>query len=175
MAKIEKSIKVVNNMPNGGLGIDLANGKKKILPKPNSFTEITKEDIWHIYNICRTIQKGYLFIDDKEMRVELGLEDGDGIEINAMCREDLKSIVVDKPLSELKEILESDLSDGTKEKIVVLAREVYNSDGMDARKVAVIENATNMPVSENDGSEIKTIDTIKDKKKIKTTTTSKAE
>lgn len=168
MANKANSIKVINNMPNGGLGLDLANGKKIILPKPDSFANITRDDIWHIFNTCRTIQKGYLFIDDKEMRIDIGLEDGDGIEINAMSREDLKTIVVDKPVSELKEILASDLSDGTKEKIVVLAREVYNSEGMDARKVAAIENATSMPISENDGSEIQTINNIKDKKKIKT-------
>lgn len=167
--KINKNIKVVNNMPNGGLGLELANGKKKTLPKPDAFTEITQEDIWHIFNTCRTIQKGYLFIDDKSMRIELELEDDEGgIDVNAMSREDLKVIVVDKPISELKDILESDLSDGTKEKIVVLAREIYNSDGMDARKVSLIEKETNMPISESDGSEIKITNDVKEKKKVTT-------
>lgn len=169
MANKSNSIKVINNMPAGGLGIELANGKKRILPEPESFINITVEDIWHTFNTCKTIQKGYLFIDDKDMRIELGLEDDEGIDINAISREDLKVIVVDKPVSELKEILESDLSDGTKEKIVILAREIYASEGMDARKVSMIENLTNMPVTENDGSEIKTINDIKEKKKVKTT------
>lgn len=168
--KTNTNIKVINNMPNGGLGLELANGKKRSLPAPNAYTEITSEDIWHIFNSCKTIQKGYLFIDSKAMRVELGLEDNDGMDVNAMSREDLKVIVVDKPISELKEILESDLSDGTKEKIVVLAREVYGESGMDARKVALIENETNMPIAEVDGSEIKTINDVKEKKKVKSKT-----
>lgn len=175
MANKSREIKVINNMPNGGVGIELANGKKKTLPKPDSFSMVNTEDIWHIFNTCRTIQKGYLRIDDKPMRIELGLEDDDGIDIDAMSREDLRAIIVDKPVSELKDVLDSDLSNGTKEKIVVLAREIYNSDGIEAKKVFAIENATGMPISENDGSEIKTEVAPKEKKKIKTKTNNKSE
>jgi len=162
-----KNIKVVNNMPAGRLGLEYSNGKKFVLPSQTAFTNIPTDEVWHIYNSCKTIQKGYLFIDDKAMRVELGLEDEEGTDINALSRTDLKEIVIDRPISEIKEILSSDLSDGTKEKIIILAREEYKEKGMDAKKVKLFEAELNMPIMESDGSDIKITNDIKVSKKVK--------
>lgn len=164
-----KKIRVVNNMPVGKLGLEFSNGKKHILTNQNSFTNIFEEEVWHIFNSCKAIQKGYLFIDDQKMRIELGLEDEDGVDVNALSRDDLKAIVIDRPISEIKEILDSDLSSGTKEKIIVLAREEYKDNGMDAKRVKLLEKELAMPIMENDGSDIGTINTLKESKKVKKT------
>lgn len=164
MAK--KQIKVVSNMPAGALGISLTNGKNHVLRKPDAFMNISEEDVWHIFNSCKTIQKGYLYIDDKAMRVELGLEDAEGVDVNALSREELKDMLDTSSPEELKEIFQADLSDGTREKIVILAREQFKANGMDAKKLKVIENETGLPIMENDGSDVQSVNDIKETKKV---------
>jgi hypothetical protein len=165
MAK--KQIKVVNNMPSGALGIDLDNGKTHILRQPGAFKLISSEEVWSIFNSCKSIQKGHLFIDDTSMRVELGLEEEDSVDVNAMSREDLKVIVTESDIAELKEILESDLSDGTKEKIVILAREEYKVNSFDSKRLKLIENQTGLPVAEDNGDEVVEVKDVKEQKKVK--------
>jgi hypothetical protein len=162
-----KRIKVINNMPAGGLGIVLSDGKRKTLRQPDTFTTVSAEDIWHIFNSCKTIQKGHLYIDDTAMRVELGLEEDDSVDINALSREELRAIISESDVVELKEILDSDVSNGTKEKLVVLAREEYKKNGMDAKKLKLLERETGLPVAEEDGSDIKEVNDVKEKKKVK--------
>jgi hypothetical protein len=165
MAK--KQIKVVNNMPAGALGIDLENGKTHVLRQPGAFKNISPEEVWAIFNSCKMIQKGHLFVDDVPMRVELGLEEDDAVDVNAMSREDLKVIVKESDIQELKEVLESDLSDGTKEKIVILAREEYKESGFDAKRLKLIENQTGLPVAEDNGDDVETVNDVKETKKVK--------
>jgi hypothetical protein len=165
MAK--KQIKVVNNMPSGALGLDLDNGKTHVLRQPGAFKLISSEEIWTIFNSCKLIQKGHLFIDDVPMRVELGLEEDDSVDVNAMSRDDLRVIVKESDIQELKEVLESDLSDGTKEKIVILAREEYKENGFDAKRLKLIENQTGLPVAEDNGDDVETVNDTKETKKVK--------
>lgn len=174
MAKVKK-IKVINNLPAGALGLNLVNGKKFVLRNPDNFTQITPEDVWHIFNSCKTIQKGYLYIDDSVMRVELGLEEEDFIDINALSRDELKSIINDYDISELKEVFQSDLSDGTKEKIAILAREQYKTSTLDAKKLKLIEQETGLAIVEQDGSDIEDVNDIKEKKKVKKTKNKKTD
>lgn len=162
-----KKIKLVNNMPVGALGIELTDGKNHVLRKPGAYKMVTPEDVWHIFNSCKTIQKGHAYIDDKNMRIELGLEEDDSIDVNALSRDDLKVIVEESDIQDLKEVLESDLSKGTKERIVILARDIYKESGMDAKKLKLIEAETGLPIAEDDGSEIEEVNDVKEKKKVK--------
>ncbi|EGL20047.1 MULTISPECIES: hypothetical protein [unclassified Paenibacillus] len=145
-----KMIRVVNNMPTGSLGIVLTDGKPIVLPKPGSYKEVSFDNVLNIYTSCKLIQKGHLYIDNKEVRIEFGLEDGDQVDINALSREELGELVKESDAKHLETILAADTSDGTKEKIVLLAREQYKNESMDAKKVKVIETATGMSVTEED-------------------------
>lgn len=163
----DKKIKVVNNMPKGSLGIKLSDGKSYVLSKPGAYHMCSKEDVWHIFNTCNTIQRGYAFIDDKAMRVELGLEESDGIDINALSKKELTEIVEEYSDKEIKELFDADISNVTIEKIVLIARELYKKGKMDAKKMKVIETETGQPIAESDGEEIKEVDDVKPKKKVK--------
>lgn len=167
MAK--KQIKVVNNMPSGALGFNLENGKVHILRQPGAFKLISSEEVWNTFNSCKLIQKGHLFIDDTSMRIELGLEEDDSVDVNALSREELKVIVTESDIKELKEVLESDISDGTKEKIVILAREEYKNNDLDAKRLKLIENQTGLPVAEDNGDDVETVSDVKETKKVKRT------
>jgi|GEM_PF-2777701 len=145
-----KMIRVVNNMPTGSLGIVLTDGKPIVLSKPGSYKEVSFDNVLNIYNSCKLIQKGHLYIDNKDVRIEFGLEDGDQVDINALSREELGELVKESDAKHLETILAADTSDGTKEKIVLLAREQYKNESMDAKKVKVIETATGMSVTEED-------------------------
>lgn len=169
MAKAERKIKVVNNMPAGALGLDLSDGKTHVLRKPSAFKLISVDDVWHIFNSCKTIQKGHAFIDDKQMRIELGLEEDEAVDVNALSRDELKVMVDDSDIAELKEILDADLSNGTKERIIVLARDIYKEKGMDARKMKLLESNIGMPVATDDGEDVETVNDQKDQKKVKRT------
>jgi hypothetical protein len=168
MAKNEnRKIKVINNMPAGALGIELVDGKTHVLRKPSAFKLVSVDDIWHIFNSCKTIQKGHAYIDDRQMRVDLGLEEDDAIDVNAISKDDLRVIVDESDIAELKDILEADLSHGTKERIIVLARDIYKEKGMDARKMKLLETEIGMPVAEDDGSDVDEVNDVKEQKKIK--------
>lgn len=175
MAKEARKIKVVNNMPAGALGLDLSDGKTHVLRKPGAFKQISEDDVWHIFNACKTIQKGHAHIDDKQMRIELGLEEDDAIDVNALSKDDLRVMVDEADIVELKEILDADISKGTKERIVVLARDIYKESGMDAKKVKLLEAKTGMPVAEDDGSDIETVNDVKEQKKVKRTIKKKSD
>ncbi|MCY9594036.1 hypothetical protein PC41400_08045 [Paenibacillus chitinolyticus] len=151
-----KMIRVVNNMPTGSLGIVLTDGKPIVLPKPGNYKEVSFDNVLNIFNSCKLIQRGHLYIDNKDVRIEFGLEDGDQVDINALSREELGELVKESDAKQLEAILAADTSDGTKEKIVLLAREQYNNESMDAKKVKVIETATGMSVTEEAPSESET-------------------
>ncbi|NBI28603.1 hypothetical protein [Chengkuizengella marina] len=170
MAK--KKYKVVNNMPNGALGIVKSDGKSSVLRKPSTFTQLDSEDIWHIFNTCKTIQKGYLYIDSQAMRTELGLEEAEFVDINALSRDDLREYVKGS-LDDLKEVFQTNLSDGTREKIVLLAREEYKENSLDAKKMKFIETETGQSIAEVDGSDIKNVNDVKEQKKAKKQTSKK--
>jgi hypothetical protein len=164
----ERKIKVVNNMPAGALGIDTVDGKTHILRKPEAYKLVSVDDIWHIFNSCKTIQKGHAFIDDKQMRIELGLEEDESIDVNALSKTDLRVMVDESDIAELKEILDADLSTGTKERIIVLARDIYKEKGMDARKMKLLETNIGMPIADDDGTDVETVNDVKEQKKVKT-------
>lgn len=175
MGKAERKIKLVNNMPAGALGLDLSDGKTHVLRKPNAFKLVSVDDIWHIFNSCKTIQKGHAFVDDKQMRIELGLEEDEAIDVNALSRDELKVMVDEADISELKEILDADLSNGTKERIIVLARDIYKEKGMDARKMKLLETNIGMPVANDDGDDVDEVNDLKDQKKVKRTIKKKSD
>lgn len=163
-----RKIKIVNNMPVGALGIDTIDGKTHVLRKPEAFKLVSVEDVWHIFNSCKTIQKGHAYVDDKQMRIELGLEEDESIDVNALSKNDLRVMVDESDIKELKEILGADLSTGTKERIIVLARDIYKEKGMDARKMKLLETETGMPIAEDDGTEVAEVNDVKEQKKVKT-------
>lgn len=153
----EKQYKVINNMPAGALGLTMPDGKTPVLRQPGASRMCTKEEIWHIFESCKTIQKGHLFIDDKDMVNELnGLEinideNEDHFNLNTVSKEELNSFVTTKNVTELKQLFQADgISDGTKEKIAIFAREEYKKNGMDAKKVKLIESFTGLTVAVDD-------------------------
>jgi hypothetical protein len=167
MVAKSKKIRVENNMPSGSMSFFTSDGKKKLLRQPGAFTTLSPDDIWHVFNTCKLIQSGYLFIDDKDMRVELGLEEDDGsIDVNALSLKDLKDLVLNSTVDELKEVLESDLSDGTKEKIANIARDEYKNNTFDAKKLSLIEKETGL-IIEDDGEVVEEINDVKPNKKVK--------
>lgn len=168
MGKADRKIKLVNNMPAGALGIETVDGKQHVLRKPEAYKLVSTDDIWHIFNSCKTIQKGHAFIDDKQMRIELGLEEDESIDVNALSKPDLRVMVDESDIAELKEILDADLSTGTKERIIVLARDIYKEKGMDARKMKLLETSIGMPIADDDGSEVAEVNDVKEQKKVKT-------
>jgi hypothetical protein len=78
-----RKIKVVNNI-HGGLGFYLNPTPEsfRLLPRQGAFLDIEEDEVNYIHINQEIIQKGMLWIEDKEKRVELGLEQPDGTKTN---------------------------------------------------------------------------------------------
>ena len=153
MAKQEKQIKLINNMAAGAVGLTMPDGKTNVLRQPGAYRMCSKEEVWHIFNSCKTIQRGHVFVDDKDFVNELNgldvsIEDDNKLNLNTLSKDELKQVVKSNNVAELKKLFAADenLSDGTKEKIAIIAREEYKENGMDAKKVKLIETLTGLAV-----------------------------
>jgi hypothetical protein len=78
-----KKIKVINNVHSGlGFYLNPTPESFRLLPKQGAFLDINEDEVNYIHINQEIIQKGMLWIDDKDKRVELGLEETDGKKTN---------------------------------------------------------------------------------------------
>lgn len=79
-----KKIRVVNNI-HGKLGFCLNPMPESIrlLKTQGDFIDIDEDELRHIYINQEIVQRGMLWIEDKNMRIEFGLEKEDGTKENA--------------------------------------------------------------------------------------------
>lgn len=76
-------IKVVNNIKSAlGFNLSPAGDAFRVLDKQGLFYHVTEDELNYIHINQEIIQKGMLWIDDKETRVKLGLEKEDGTKEN---------------------------------------------------------------------------------------------
>lgn len=138
-------IKVISNVQ-GGLGFYLnpAPDSFRILPKHETFLEITKEEIQYIYINQEIIQKGMLWIDDVDLRIEYGIEKEDGTKenMNALRIEEITALV-----SGNYKKLEKALEEVTEPIIISQFVDVARTLKIDSKaKIDVIEKASNMKI-----------------------------
>lgn len=109
---MSEKIKVTNNIKSI-LGFELNPTSEgfRVLPRQGAFLHITEDELNYIHINQSIIQKGMLWIDDKEQRVKLGLEsdEGERASKNILQYEEIKELVeghhatLRKSLSEIDE------------------------------------------------------------------------
>lgn len=146
---MSKKIKVINNIK-GILGMDLnpTNEGYRALPRQGAFLNITEDELNYIHVNQEIIQKGMLWIEDKDHRVRLGIEDEEGKrESNNILKHD--EIVELVKGNHLK--LRSTLKDIDEQTILTQFVEVARDLEIDSvAKIKMIEEASNMTIFDDE-------------------------
>lgn len=143
-------VKVTNNI-HGGLGFYLNPMPEsfRLLPKQGSFLEITEEELQYIHINQEIIQKGMLWIEDKDTRVIFGLENEDGTKENQNVLQ--HNEIVDL-INGHHKTLEKTLNEITEPTIITQFVEVARDLKIDSKaKIDMIEKASKMTIFEDDG------------------------
>ncbi|MGM7720498.1 hypothetical protein [Metabacillus sp. Hm71] len=144
-----KQVKVVNNIHSGlGFYLNPTPESFRLLPKQGSFLKIDEEEIDYIHINQEIIQKGMLWIDDKDVRVKLGLETetGEKTNLNVVRNEEIVELIqgnykkLEKTLNEITE-------DAIVQQFVEVARELQ----VDSKaKIDIIEKKSKMKIYEDE-------------------------
>jgi hypothetical protein len=104
--------KVINNF-HGGLGFykNASPQSYFLLKKQDLFTYLDEEEIDYISLNQTIIQRGMLWIDDKDMRIKYGIEkeDGNKVNFNVLKNDEIKNLIegnykkLEKVLNEISE------------------------------------------------------------------------
>lgn len=140
-----KQVKVINNI-HGALGFYLNPTPEsfRVLPKQGSFLKIDSEEIDYININQEIIQKGMLYIDDKDIRVSLGLETetGEKTNLNVLKHEEIVELV-----SGNYKKLEKALNEITEEAIILQFVEVARELKVDSKaKIDIIEKKAKVKI-----------------------------
>lgn len=144
-SNLSNKIKVINNVKSiVGFNIDPTGSGFRSLPKQGTFIFLTEEEINYIHVNQSIIQKGLVWIEDKDTRVKLGLEDEEGNRENS-------NIIQHKEIVELVEghhkTLESALNKIDEPTILQQFVEVARDLKIDSiSKIKAIEKASNMMI-----------------------------
>jgi hypothetical protein len=144
---MSKKIKVVNNV-HGALGFFLNPTPEslRVLPKQGAFLNIEEEEINYIHINQEIIQKGMLWIDDQEIRVQLGLETakGEKTNLNVLRHEEIIELIEGNYKK-----LEKSLNNITEETIILQFVEVARELKTDSKaKIDIIEKKSKMKIYE---------------------------
>lgn len=146
---MSKTVKIVNNIK-GGLGVYLNPTPEsfRVLPRQGAFLNIEEEQIDYIHINQSVIQKGMLWIEDKDTRVRLGLEEesGEKTNQNVLRYEEIVELVsgnykkLEKVLNEITELT-------IIQQFVEIARDLK----IDSKaKIDVIEKKSNLKIYPED-------------------------
>lgn len=107
-----KKVKIINNVDAiVGFQLDPLPQSLRILPRRGAFLNITEEELDYIHVNQNLIQKGLIWIDDQEIRVNYGLEKptGEKLNVNVLQYEEIVKLVnghhktLEKALSKIDE------------------------------------------------------------------------
>ncbi len=144
-----KQVKVINNVHSGlGFYLNPTPESFRLLPKQGSFLKIDEEEIDYIHINQEVIQKGMLWIDDKDVRVKFGLETETGQKTNS-------NVVRHEEIVELVQgnykKLEKALNEITEKTITLQFVEVARELKVDSKtKIDIIEKKSNMKIYEDE-------------------------
>ena len=112
MSTDNNKFKVINNF-HGGLGFykNASPQSYFLLKKQDLFTYLDEEEIDYISLNQTIIQRGMLWIDDKDMRIKYGIEkeDGNKVNFNVLKNDEIKNLIegnykkLEKVLNEISE------------------------------------------------------------------------
>lgn len=144
-----RKIKVVNNI-HGGLGFYLNPTPEsfRLLPRQGAFLEIAEDEVSYIHINQEIIQKGMLWIEDRETRIKLGLEQEDGSKTNSnvLRHEEIVELVTGNYKK-----LEKVLSEIIEPTILLQFVEVAREQKIDSKvKIDLIEKATKSKIYEDE-------------------------
>lgn len=146
---MDKKVKVINNI-HGSLGFYLnpTPDSFRVLPKQGAFLTISDEEINYIHINQEIIQKGMLWIDDKTLRIQLGLEEEDGTKSNQNVLQHQEIIdLVNGNYKKLEKVL-SEIDEPT---IVLQFVEVARDLKIDSKsKIDIIEKKSKMKIYEDE-------------------------
>ena len=145
---MSRKIKVVNNV-HGSLGFNLNPTPEslRVLRTQGAFLDIEEDEIRFIFINQEIIQKGILWIEDKEMRVELGLEKPNGVKQNQnILKHDEISEVIQGNYKRLEKIL----NEITEPNIVLQFVEIARDLKIDSKaKIDLIEARSKIKIFED--------------------------
>ena len=144
-----KKVKVLNNI-HGALGFYLnpTPDSFRVLPKQGAFLTIDEEEIDYIFINQEIIQKGMLWLEDKDIRVKLGLEtsEGEKTNLNVLRHEEIVELVQGNYKK-----LEKALGDITEPTIILQFVEVARELKLDSKaKIDIIEKKSNSKIYEDE-------------------------
>jgi hypothetical protein len=144
-----KKVKVINNI-NGALGFYLNPTPEsfRVLVKQGAFLNIDEEEIDYININQEVIQKGMLWIEDKDTRVRLGLEEPTGEKTNANVLRHQEIVdLVNGNYRKLEKVL-NDIDEPT---IVLQFVEVARELKVDSKaKIDIIETKSKMKIYQDE-------------------------
>lgn len=145
---MSKKIKIINNIKSiVSFNINPVDGFRT-LPRQGAFMNITEDELNYIYINQQIIQKGILWVDDKDMRVQLGLETEDGTKDN-------KNIIQHEDIVKLIEghhkTLERNLKSITEPTILLQFVEIARELNIDSvAKIKMIEESAKVKIFEDE-------------------------
>lgn len=142
-------VKVINNI-HGGLGFYLNPTPEsfRMLPKQGAFLNIEDEELDYIHINQEIVQKGMLWIDDKNTRIKYGLEtsEGEKTNLNVVRHEEIVELVQGNYKK-----LEKALNEITEDTIVLQFVEVARELKVDSKaKIDIIEKKSKMKIYDDE-------------------------
>jgi len=142
-------VKVINNI-HGSLGFYLnpTPDSLRVLPRQGAFLTIEEDEINYIYINQQIIQMGMLWVDDKDIRIKLGLETETGVKTNSnvLQHDEIIELVqgnykkLDKAINEI-----------TEPTIILQFVEVARELNIDSKtKIEIIEKKAKMKIFDDE-------------------------
>lgn len=144
-----KKIKVINNIHSGlGFYLNPTPESFRLLPKQGSFITLDEEEIDYIHINQEIIQKGMMWVDDKDARIKFGLEteSGEKTNLNVVRHEEIIELVNGNYKK-----LEKALNEITEDAIILQFVEVARDLKIDSKaKIDIIEKKSKMSIYEDE-------------------------
>lgn len=144
-----KKVKVINNVHSVvGFYLNPLPESFRILPKQGAFLNLTEEELDYININQAIIQKGLIWIDDKDLRVKYGLETSDGEKTNAniLQYEEIKELVNGNYKK-----LEKAIGEITENAILLQFVEAAREVNLDSKaKIDIIENKSKIKIYDDE-------------------------
>ncbi|KOS61439.1 hypothetical protein FJQ98_16680 [Lysinibacillus agricola] len=144
-----KKVKVINNVHSVvGFYLNPLPESFRILPRQGAFLNLTEEELDYININQAIIQKGLIWIDDKDLRVKYGLEtlDGEKANANILQYEEIKELVNGNYKK-----LEKAIGEITENAILLQFVEAAREVNLDSKaKIDIIENKSKIKIYENE-------------------------
>ena len=144
-----KKVKVINNVHSVvGFYLNPLPESFRVLPRQGAFLNLTEEELDYININQAIIQKGLIWIDDKELRVKYGLETPDGEKANAniLQYEEIKELVNGNYKK-----LEKAIGEITENAILLQFVEAAREVNLDSKaKIDIIENKSKIKIYDDE-------------------------